>query len=251
MKDTLTVASEGDSISLEKFASALQATFRMVSALATEVAMGSSPIEWVIDGLDRGSAIATVRGRPQPGEEETVELVVAAFGDVARAMESHERITRSRAVVTQARKLERLLDDAVTEIRIETPDLDASIRRETLAIAVEPQILQNLGAVRGRIQTLTTRGSLPFTLYDAIDDKAVSCYLREAQRDLMRGWWDRLAIVEGVVRRDSVGRPVTIREITDIVALREPEAGRWREAFGAVSSGAERAEATIRRLRDA
>lgn len=253
MKDTLTVALEGDTISLDKFAAALQATLRMVTALANEVAHSSSPIAWVIDGLDRSSAVATVRGLSQPGEEESVELVVAAFGDVARAMESRERITRSRAVVNQARAFERLLDDDVTEIRIETPDRDASIRREQVTMVVEPQTRQNHGAVRGRIQTLSNRGSLRFTLYDTIYDKAVSCYLGDAQQELVRGLWGHAAIVEGLVRRDTFGRPVTIREITDIVALREPEPGRWREAFGAVpiQPGGENAETTIRRLRDA
>jgi hypothetical protein len=253
MKDTLTVALEGEVISLDKFAAALQVTLRMVNALTNEVAADSGPIEWIIEGLDRGSAIATIRGRSRPGEEETVELVVSAFGDVARALESREPIARSRAVVNQARKLERLLDGAVSEIRIETPDSDAFIRRETIQIAVDPQVQQNYGAVRGRIQTLTTRGSLRFTLYDAVHDKAVSCYLQEGQQDLMRDLWDRFAIVEGLVRRDALGRAVTVRDITNIVALREPEPGRWRDAFGSVRKppGSESAETAIRRLRDA
>jgi hypothetical protein len=254
MKDTLTVALEGDTISLEKFAAALRTTLRMVTALAGEVAHNSSPIEWVIDGLDRGSAVATIRGLAAPGEEESVELVVAAFGDVARAMESGERITRARAVVNQARQFEKLLGEDVTEIRIETPDRDATIRQQDrLAVLVAPQARQNYGAIRGRIQTLSNRGSLRFTLYDTIYDKAVSCYLGDAQQELVRGLWGQIAVVEGLVRRDPQGKPVTIREITAIVPLREPEPGRWREAFGAVpiSPGGESAEATIRRLRDA
>ncbi len=251
MKDTLTVALEGDSISLEKFTVALQATLRMANALANEVARGID-IDWVIQSLDKSSATATVQG--VSADTEGVELTVAAFGEVAYALEACERITRSRAVLTQARKFEKLLGEGVTEVRLETPDRDATIRSlGYLAIPVEVPSRQSYGAVRGRIQTLSNRGSLRFVLYDALDDKAVACYLRDDQRELIRGLWDRLAVVEGLVRRNSQGRPVTIRNISAITELREPEIGRWREALGAVpiSPGSDSAAVTIRRLRDA
>jgi len=253
MKDTLTVALEGDAITVDKFTAALQATLRMANALASEVA-GDSPIDWLIDGLDRSSAVATLRGQSRSGDDQSVELVVAAFGEVAHALEVHEHITRSRAVVTQARKFEKLLGEGITEVRLETPDRDATIRSVDRAlIPVALPVRQNYGAVRGRIQAVSSRRSLRFTLYDALYDKAVSCYLKDDEQELVRGLWGHMAVVEGLVRRNGQDRPVTIRDITAIVELREPEPGRWREALGAVpmQPGAESAEATIRKLRNA
>jgi hypothetical protein len=110
------------------------------------------------------------------------------------------------------------------------------------------------GAIEGRIQTLTNRGSLRFTLYDTHNDKAVSCYVAEGQEDLLRDVWGRRALVEGRIRRDSqTGRPLTIRDVRRIVPLPEPEPYRFYEARGILPlmPGEEMPEERIRRLRDA
>jgi hypothetical protein len=110
------------------------------------------------------------------------------------------------------------------------------------------------GAVEGRIQTVSNRGSLHFVLYDRVNDKAVSCYLKEDQRDWMNAAWDRLAVVQGWVKRDpNTGRPQTIRHIRAIRFLDELPRGAWRQAEGALHGIGrdELPEVTIRRLRDA
>jgi hypothetical protein len=108
--------------------------------------------------------------------------------------------------------------------------------------------------VLGRVQTLSHRGSLRFTLYDLLHDRAVSCYLQEGQQDIMRGAWDRLALVKGWVKRDPVnGRPTTIRRVRAVEVRDEGQLGDWRQAGGLLRGEGtdEPAEATIRRLRDA
>lgn len=110
------------------------------------------------------------------------------------------------------------------------------------------------GAVTGRTQTPNNRQGLRFTLYDALHDRAVACYLEEGREELMRGLWGRMAIVEGWVSRDALtGRPITIRHASNVTPLREVEPGSLRNGRGIARppAGAELPEVAIRRLRDA
>ena len=110
------------------------------------------------------------------------------------------------------------------------------------------------GAVEGRIQTLTTRRGLRFTLYDSLHDRAVSCHLREGQQETMRGLWDRCAVVQGRVSRDAItGRPIAIRNITKIEPRPEARTGSYLEAREAspLRPGDPMPEDTLRKIRDA
>jgi hypothetical protein len=110
------------------------------------------------------------------------------------------------------------------------------------------------GAVEGRVQTLSSRGGLRFTLYDSLHDRAVSCYLAEGHEDIMRDAWGRLAVVQGLVKRDPrTGRPVTIREVRSVELLGERSPHDYKRARAAIPlpEGARRAEDVIRQLRDA
>lgn len=91
------------------------------------------------------------------------------------------------------------------------------------------------GAVTGRIQTLTSRNSLRFVVYDHLHDRAVSCYLVEGGQDMMREMWDRVATVEGWVSRDpESGRPLTVRRVSNVKALSEAEPDAYKRARGAL-----------------
>ncbi len=110
------------------------------------------------------------------------------------------------------------------------------------------------GAFEGRVQTISNRGGLRFTLFDLLHDKAVSCYLAEGQQDIMADVWGRMAVVEGWVTRDPrTGRPRSVRRVRTVTAKGDGLPDGWRQARGAVPVpiGALSAEAAIRRIRDA
>ena len=119
---------------------------------------------------------------------------------------------------------------------------------------VQPDTTVAIGAVTGRVQVLSNRGGLRFNMYDTVHDKAVSCYLKQGQEDLMREAWGQRAMVSGEVTRDkATGRPITIRQIMNLEILEETVAGSYHEARGAVpwEPGDALPEDVIRRLRDA
>jgi hypothetical protein len=165
----------------------------------------------------------------------------------------------SPKVQRQAHGLTAVLKRSVEAIRFETAEGDATITQEAVA-AGRPVGMRArgergaYGAVEGRVQTLSNRGGLRFTLYDSLDDHAVSCYLVEGYEEMMRDAWGRRAVVEGWVSRDSVtGRPQTVRRVQAVQVLPETKHGGYRDARGAVPVDSEelRPEVVIRRLRDA
>jgi hypothetical protein len=253
--DTITLVLDGE-VSLDAYAKALHSFHALITALSQDVALNPA-LSWVVSSLQGSSAISTVRGI---GPKDDVITVVHAYENVGEAAQNHKAIPYTPKVETETRKLLKLVEGgAVESVRFETQNKDAIVRRDHLKLVKDEGIPQALvdatafGAVVGRIDTLSRRDGLRFTLYDALNDKAVSCYLKPGSEEIMWNVWGRLATVSGVIRRDQVtGRPLSIRHVTDVRLLPEGTAGDWRTARGVVSgSPTISPEAAIRAVRDA
>jgi len=245
--DSITYSLSGD-VSLEVFAATVKDLAALLDALAAEILGGKERPEWLVEYLDASSATMTFAG-----EEEAVEKIVRGYATVGRSLETGEAIPYSRQVETPARRLTSALDGTVTAVRFETPEQTATVVSPSAKAEVQ-RPLQAYGAVQGRVQTLTSRGGLSFVLYDSVFGKPVRCYLQPGGEELMRGAWDRRAVVEGWVSREPIsGRPISVRKVTAVNPLDEIERGQYRKARGAVplSAGDPAPEETLRILRDA
>jgi hypothetical protein len=245
---TITVALEGRDIPLPSFAAALSEWNRLLKELTKEVAKDSKVV-WDMESLEMGSTMATVRGRVLEGDPESTILVSLAYEAVGEALARGGLIPYSTKIRRSARALAGLPKDQVTAVRLETPQRDFTI----LAGPPRPEVraATTLGAVEGRIQTLSNRGSLRFTLFDTLEDHAVSCYLSPGNEDMIQQMWGHLAMVEGEVRRDPLtGRPTAIRRITAVAPVDELGPDDWRAARGALAWDGVPAEEAIRRVRD-
>lgn len=244
---------EGD-VSLASYAQALTNFHRLLDALNEEVGRGLV-IKWEVETLEGGSALTTVRATDS--DEDSVRLILRAYESVGRSLAVRTLPPFSLAVTQPATELVELLDSDVRSLRFETQAEEFVVEAGLEAVASDtpqtPQPSAAYGAVEGRIQTLSNRGSLRFTLYDALEDRAVSCYLSEHQEDALRGLWGQRAVVEGWVRRDNTGRPITVRRVSNLSTLPELRGDLWQGARGAVRrpAAAPSAERAIRRLRDA
>lgn len=245
---TLTVALGGD-VPLDLFAESMQRFRRLIESLTQEVS-GKADITWVVDELSSGSAIATIRG--EAAQDEEVERVVRAYTVVGRALERHEIIPYSPRVASAARSLTSVLNGKITSIRFETSEYEATVT--TGSLDQSRAYLAAFGAIEGRVETLSSRGRLSFTLYDALNDRAVRCRLQPDQHELMRNAWDKRVIVEGWVKREPInGYPVEINPVEDITVLPEVVPGSYRRARAIAPAHRETSppEDRIRRLRDA
>ncbi len=221
-----------------------------------QLASGDAEITWEIDGLETGSTLTTAVGVSDDAEGLT--RATAQLVQVGRDLRDNG-VPSTRPFQKAAQGLLSVLNGRVPSLRIETEQDEVTISTPVLTIVpvLEPKKLVDLGptrgAVEGRVQVISNRGSLRFSLFDVANDKAVSCYLQPGQENLMRDAWGRLAIVEGMVRRDpATGRPTTIRQVSAVQLREEGVPNAWRSAAGVLRRmDDEPAEATIRRLRDA
>ena len=247
--NTLTMALMGD-VPLREFASAMGDFNALVTNLSAEVGSGAE-IEWVIDSLETGSAIATVRAFSE--SPEAIDNVIAAYVTVGNSLHSNAPIPFSEKVSAPATRLTRLLNGHITSLRFETAKSDVIVTGhygEAQREVSNPY--KAFGTLKGKVQTLSSRRGVKFTLYDAIFDKAISCYLKEEQEDTIREYWGKKVLVSGVISRDAeTGKPYSIKDITGIQLVKASEPGSYKLAKGIwrLKEG-ETPESAIRAARD-
>lgn len=258
MSNTLTLVLDGKNVSLSAFTDAVTRFRGLVDTITRDVS-GGRPVEWTVDNLDTSSAIVGVRGA---GEEVVVDAIVRQYEQVGRALQAGRVDQIPVAVREHAFSLaEVLADPSVDAVRIETENADSIVTQVSRVAMIEHrplvfiprQAFEAYGAVEGRVQTLSSRNAYRFTLYDTVNDKAVSCYLAPTDENVMRDAWGRLALVEGIVRRDGeTGRPLTVRQVERVMLLPERPQGGWRAARGVAPATSDvLPEQAIRKLRDA
>jgi hypothetical protein len=249
--DNLTLVLNGE-VPFELFTKAMENLHALVTALSIEV--NSSDVEWTIADLQRSSAMVTIAGSAD--DLAKVERAVKAYSAVGRSLERGDIIPFPARIRRFADAIVNLTDSRVPSVIFQTPDEDFEVVRpsQDIGLPAPTSGVSAHGAIEGRIQTLTSRRGLRFTLFDSAHDKAVSCYLKEGDEDLIRGMWDSRALVEGIISRDMVTyRPIAIRQIERILPAKEVERGSYRRARGILprTEGMPLAEQVIRRSRNA
>lgn len=245
-KNTLTFEL-GGRVEIADFADGVTAFRRLVVALTPR----NAGVAWVIEDLQPGSAVVTLRG--ESDDPTAVERIVDDYEKIGAALSWHEDLPQLNQRALSASYAIRELTGATDYVRFETPDIEYTIYRNGHT-PNRPAARVSIGAITGTIQTLSNRGGLRFNLYDTLHDKAVACYLAPGQDELMREAWGRRARVTGRISREaSTGRPIAIRQIVAVETLSAAPPGSYRQARGAVpwQPGDPMPEDVIRQLRDA
>lgn len=249
-KETLTFALEGD-ITLASFAGALSEFNALLGNLSKEVG-NNSPVDWVVEELYAGSAIAIFHGIYD--DVKIVETIVDAYEQVGEALAYGRDIPFSEAVRKNCRNITGVLNGKVTSLRFETPARDFIISGKLQIGEKAAPMKYSLGTVKGTIQTLSMRKKLSFILWDALFDKPVSCYIQEGKEELLREAWGKRVVVTGKIGRQAEsGRPISMREVKSIEIIEKPERGSYKRARGVLpwKQGDEKPEVILRRMRDA
>src|SRR5437016_744508 len=167
--NTVTLVLNGE-VPLTEFARTIPHFNQLVRALSAEA--GNPNLDWVIQDLSVSSALASVMSL---GEEKIVQSVVSGFADVGTALEAGTPINHSEAVQAAARNVISISDSRISSVNFGTAKREATVLlipdSSTAQIGTTPKLTVShyapaFGAVEGRIQTLTNRGSLRFSLYD-------------------------------------------------------------------------------------
>lgn len=244
--DTLTLALEGD-VSLEDFAKAMENFSALVNGLTAEIARDAS-IEWVVDALAGGSAIATVKGDTDSPDK--LYAIVSAYSIVGNSLKTRQVIPYPDRVKTPALNLTKLLDGKITSLRFETASEDIIIESQYKTDhPLQPSYAY--GRLKGTIHTVSDRRGIHFTLYDVLFDRPINCYAKTGQEELVRKYWGKKVFVSGTVARDPEnGRPFAIRDVTEI-QVAESKPGGFRRAQGVLKLGkGQTPEGLIHKLRN-
>lgn len=256
--NTVTLTLNGD-VPLEDFAKAIASLNDLVRALSEE---SGGTLDWIIQDLQVSSATATIGAIG--GDKAQIQKVIHDYAEVGAALENNRAIPFPKRVIAAARSILSVNSSRVPSIAFDTSARTSVVLTNPQAARVLefPQRMQSVviedaspayGAIQGRIQTLTSRGGLRFTLFDLLNDKAVNCYFTEGKQETIRGLWGKLATVEGLITRDPFnGRPISIRQVEDIQILPEP-IGRYDYQLAggiAPSTNGLSPEEAIRRARD-
>ena len=237
----------GGQVDIKEFEKSFSAFRRLITALTPKKA----GVTWLIEDLQAGSAVVTFRGEADVLSE--VEQIVTAYEKIGHALAHNEDVPTRNSRITKAANAVMPLTETMEYVRFQTPDVEYTIYGNG-KIHGHPVTSISIGAITGRIQTLSNRGALRFNLYDTIHDKAVACYLAQGQEELMRESWGKRARVSGTITRETnTGRPIAIRQILDVKTLPDAPPGSYKRARGAIpwKQGDDMPEEIIRRMRDA
>ena len=251
MADSFTFALDGD-VTLADFDRAIKALRELMDALGEELAP-NTPIDWIVDEMEGGSALTTWVGEPRVKDgEAAVAAVLEGYGRTGQALESGDQVPYHGSVPMKAAALQRLVTGRIESMRIETDGVYANVRAAPLEAGATSAY--SLGALVGRLEVLSDRGTAPhISLTELVDGYKVRCYLDEEQTEAAQKLWRKWVLVEGDVRRDvTTGQPLLIRHVTNIEEQPEvdPDAYRLAKGVAPAPEGAISAEEAIRRIRD-
>ena len=239
----------GGEVTVDLLSAALAQFTRALEA--AEASHGAS-IRWVVTGLDHGSATALARAIPTDSRSETLapqvclSLVEAGRavmeGKADEALPMTRYLTKLQGLASHDQPV--LIDCAGVAVEfapVETAEFSLTNDDHHSA----------LGTIRGRIEMLSQRRGLHFSLYDLVYDLAVSCFPAKDMESTMRDAWGQVADVTGTVKRDpATDRPRSIRDITSVELIDEEDDFGYRAVRGALETR-EPAEVLVRRMRDA
>ena len=248
--NSMTLAIGGE-VTLADLAVAVVGWADTVKALGDEVASGA-PIDWVIEDLRPGSAVATVRGVSE--KRDAVPRVVRAYEVVGQALAQGKPPPYCERVVRSALSILEVLNGRVTSVSFLTAESESVVTSRSVDQGARPTLRQSMGTLTGTVDTLSRRRGLRFNLYDDLLDEPVTCYLSAGQEDLMRDSWGKHVAVTGLITREPYrGRPISMRSIRQVRPLPDVVPGSFRQARGLVPVNcvSDRAETVIRRMRDA
>jgi hypothetical protein len=247
--DSVTIRLDGE-VTIDRLSTALSG----FSAILDELPRPhEAHVKWVVSALSHGSAVATAQAIPlDEGSATFVPTIVSDFIAAARTIASGDGDQRDEPILRLVRDL---VQPATQEspIILETPEDDVVFGAPPSMVPSGDRLAttKSIATVRGRVETLSHRGGLRFTLYALAGDRPVSCYLRQDDEERMRDAWGRVADVTGIVTRDATsGRAIAIRQVTNVQVVNEGDPLGFLAARG-VAPGGEPAEKVIRRIRDA
>ncbi len=196
-----------------------------------------------------GSVLITYSALTQ--NQDSFERFQDAFFRVGDALRTGEEIGFTHRVEKYAQNLRKVIKDEDDTLVFENQTHETVIKPDYRP-ASNPSAVSAYDEVKGTIETISSRHGLRFILYDAIFDRAVTCYVdsEEDERMLAENFRE-LVTVNGLVSRDpETDRPLKITKIRNICKVAQRKYS-WRDVEGIIKLSSEMTpERYVREVRD-
>lgn len=225
---TYTLSFDTNNLKLDYFVQTLEAWTKSIEAAAIFASQGETfdiLVESVYDGSTNVAIAITA------SQEETHLRIVHDIEQLNRGLQSNsihalpKRTMDAASAFQRVRSMNpnvRVLVASPAEDFI-IPSFDSSDGFTTVSGPTSKQKpLVSYGAIRGRVQSMSSRKGLKFTLYDHVFDKGVQCVVNEEMHDALERSWNKEVEVEGMISRDpDNGSPLSVRNIVRVELLPE------------------------------
>ncbi len=251
----LTIELNGE-VSLDDFSIAMQEFKKLIHSLNKKY-VSATPINWIIRELKAGSALATIEG--EPSTEDDIFIINQIVNEFEKIGENAQT-GKINDIEEDLRKpvvgITGLINGSIKSINFSTEKTTHSLDKNYFDILKSQQNkvipLESFGAIQGRVQNIFRYPNYKITMLELLRNNVVNCFLNSSFKDVMRDSWGEIAIVQGLVTRDSEsGLPTSIKDVKKIEIIKD--AGNWRDAIGCASGLLEgkSPEGAIRKIRDA
>ncbi len=215
---SLTLTFDAPVVSPDVFRRAINAFIEMLKAVSDEAAGTGKKIQWTMS-VAKGSTAVIARPLADVATKRAAAIVIQTLPEGIRRLEKGATTAPSyfnERALHAAKELGEITEigsKSLDYVRIRSTG-KASVVSERTVTSIDRLLKgqhQALGAVEGKLQTLTERGTLQFVVYDSLYDKGVNCFMGDnIVQDAIAAFRRRVA-VSGMVQYDKEGRPVSIR----------------------------------------
>jgi len=214
-------------ISLRTLALGIQSQLRILNDLDSAISPQHRPtLEWVLTGLEAGSAAVEAESISKQGAIDVGPQVVGLFARGLGQIEGEGTTPPYflESTIKSAHKLLALIGkDGAMGLEVYTPQFGAvslSLKGLERVKNLLPTRYTSIGSVEGRVEMISIHGSPRFIVYLSLTNKGVTCKVADEQIQEVKDMLGMRVNVQGAMNYNSMGEPVSVKA-EDMRRLRE------------------------------
>jgi hypothetical protein len=235
----LTLYIAGDRITADRFMRAVESFFGLINEVSQAMTGTAKNIEWIVS-VKGGSIELGAVGEPKKPSVSVAAVVNSAYTGLKQLQTSAKRPQHfTESALQDARDLARLVDGKAVRV--------VQLRRSNERFKIGDDAVRNVdrilggtlvetGFIEGRLQMISSRGTLHLGVWDSLRDRQVRCFVPSWMMDEAKAALDKRVAVGGTIRYRPNGEPVSIEAASLEVFPAESELPTADEVYGILSA---------------
>lgn len=216
-ENTISLELDGDRISADKLKHSINVFFSLTDEIANEVSGKKKPIDWIVS-VKSGSINLISHPVPKDIDAKLIPKIVNAIGSGLDMLEKSSKTPPyfSEKALELAQELATIPDikgNGLSRICVRANNIQHNLTPKTVA-NVDSLLgyhTKALGSIEGKLQAISERGDLRFTVYDSLTDKGIRCNIKEELRSEATKAFGKRVYIFGIIRYAHNGQPKSIQ----------------------------------------